>query len=92
MELKVDERWGDNKLHFPGCFLCKIKTKLNDTNNHIHPLRSVRMKWFDKRLTYGFLKENPLKNNVEFYLSGEKKIWKPELDFMMQADNNERYH
>ena len=50
----------------------------------------LTMKWFDKRLTFGFLKENPLKNNIEYYLTGDKKIWIPNVDFVMQADNDER--
>ena len=28
----------------------------------------ITIKWFDKRLTYGFLKENPLMNHIEYYL------------------------
>ena len=48
------------------------------------------MEWFDKRLEYGFLKEDALRNNIEYYLTGEKKIWTPEIDFVMQADNDER--
>ena len=51
----------------------------------------IKMEWFDKRLTFGFLKENPLKNNIEYYFSGEKKIWTPNIDFVMQADNDDRY-
>ena len=52
---------------------------------------SVKMEWFDSRLTFGFLKDNPLKNNIEYYFSGDKKIWSPNIDFVMQADNDERY-
>ena len=52
---------------------------------------SVKMKWFDNRLTFGFLKDNPLKNNIEYYFSGDNKIWSPNIDFVMQADNDERY-
>ena len=52
---------------------------------------SIKMEWFDKRLTFGFLKEDPLKNNIEYYFSGEKKIWTPNIDFVMQADNDDRY-
>ena len=50
----------------------------------------VKIEWFDKRLEFGFLKEDALRNNIEFYLTGEKKIWTPEIDFVMQADNDER--
>ena len=52
---------------------------------------SIKMEWFDKRLTFGFLKEDPLKNNIEYYFSGKKKIWTPNIDFVMQADNDDRY-
>lgn len=52
---------------------------------------SLKMEWFDKRLTFGFLKENPLKNNIEYYFTGDKKIWTPNVDFVMLADNDERY-
>ena len=52
---------------------------------------SIKMEWFDKRLKFGFLKEDPLKNNIEYYFSGEKKIWTPNIDFVMQADNDDRY-
>ena len=50
----------------------------------------IKMEWFDKRLTFGFLKKDDLRNNIEYYLTGEKKIWTPEIDFVMQADNDER--
>ena len=53
---------------------------------------SVKMEWFDKRLTFGFLKEDARRNNIEYYLTGEKKIWTPKIDFVMQADNDERFH
>ena len=53
---------------------------------------SVKMEWFDKRLTFGFLKEDARRNNIEYYLTGEKKIWTPKIDFVMQADNDERCH
>ena len=50
----------------------------------------IKVEWFDKRLEFGFLKEDALRNNIEYYLTGEKKIWTPEIDFVMQADNDER--
>ena len=28
----------------------------------------ITIKWFDKRLTYGFLKKNALMNHIEYYL------------------------